>query len=66
MASYSPKQNQGDGKASSFGRNLVQYIQNRLPYAQNEDDALNNKYKYFAKNGTQRAEALVKSSCIFN
>jgi len=62
MASYSPKQNQGDGKASSFGRNLVQYIQNRLPYAQNEDDALNNKYKYFAKNGTQRAEALVKSS----
>ena len=62
MASYSPKQNQGDGKASSFGRNLVQYIQNRLPYAQTEDDALNNKYKYFAKNGTQRAEALVKSS----
>ena len=62
MASYSPKQNQGDGKASSFGRNLVQYIQNRMPYAQNEDDALNNKYKYFAKNGTQRAEALVKSS----
>jgi hypothetical protein len=62
MASYSPNQNQGDGKASSFGRNLVQYIQNRLPYAQTEDDALNSKYKYFAKNGTQRAEALVKSS----
>ena len=51
-----------DGRAATFGRNLMTYISNRLPYASQEDDALNDKYKYFAKNGTQRAEALVRSS----
>ena len=60
MADNSPNQNKG---SNNFGRNLVQYIQNRLPYSsQDGDDALNDKYKYFAKNGTQRAEALAKTS----
>ena len=51
-----------DGRAATFGRNLMSYVSNRLPYASQEDDSLNDKYKYFAKNGQQRAEALVKSS----
>ena len=52
-----------DGRASTFGRSLVQYIQNRLPYAGGvEDEALNTKYKYFAKAGIRRAEALARSS----
>ena len=40
----------------------MSYVSNRLPYASQEDDSLNDKYKHFAKNGQQRAEALVKSS----
>ena len=51
-----------DGRASTFGRNLMSYVSNRLPYASQDDDSLNDKYKHFAKNGQQRAEALVKSS----
>ncbi|MDB4396051.1 portal protein [bacterium] len=59
MADTSPT---NDGRASTFGRNLVSYISNRLPYTNQQDDQLNTKYKYFAKNGTQRAEALAKAS----
>lgn len=54
-----------DGRASTFGRNLIQYIQNRLPYAtdgRGENDALNPKYKFFQKAGMRRAEALAKAS----
>ena len=52
-----------DGRASTFGRSLVQYIQNRLPYAGNvEDQTLNPKYKFFQKAGMRRAEALAKAS----
>ena len=54
-----------DGRASTFGRNLIQYIQNRLPYATDgraENDALNPKYKVFQKAGMKRAEALAKAS----
>jgi len=54
-----------DGRASTFGRNLIQYIQNRLPYAnvaEPEGDALNPKYKIFKKAGVRRAEALAKAS----
>ena len=38
-----------DGRASTFGRGLTQYIQNRLPYSSvaNGEDDLNPKYKYF-------------------
>ena len=59
MANQSPS---NDGKAATFGRNLVSYISNRLPYASQQDDELNPKYKYFAKSGTQRAEALAQTS----
>ena len=59
MADTSPT---NDGRAATFGRNLVSYISNRLPYASQQDDELNTKYKYFAKHGTQRAEALAKAS----
>jgi len=59
MADTSPT---NDGRAATFGRNLVSYISNRLPYASQQDDQLNTKYKYFAKHGTQRAEALAKAS----
>ena len=62
MADNSKFNPTSDGQASTFGRSLVNYIQNRLPYASTEDDTLNSKYKHFAKNGQQRAEALVKSS----
>jgi len=53
-----------DGRASTFGRNLVQYIQNRLPYSnvEPEGDQLNPKYKIFNKTGMKRAEALAKAS----
>ena len=53
-----------DGRGSTFGRGLTQYIQNRLPYSSvaNGDDSLNPKYKYFRKTGTRRAEALAKTS----
>ena len=59
MADTSPT---NDGRAATFGRNLVSYISNRLPYASQQDDSLNTKYKYFSKHGTQRAEALAKAS----
>ncbi len=59
MANTNPT---NDGRAATFGRNLMSYVSNRLPYASQEDDSLNDKYKHFAKNGQQRAEALVKSS----
>ena len=53
-----------DGRASTFGRSLTQYIQNRLPYSSVVDgeDNLNPKYKHFKKAGTRRAEALTKTS----
>ena len=59
MANTNPT---NDGRAATFGRNLMNYVSNRLPYASQEDESLNDKYKHFAKNGQQRAEALVKSS----
>mgnify|MGYP001204352597 CR=1 FL=1 len=52
-----------DGRASTFGRSLIQYIQNRLPYAGGaEDQSLNPKYEFFAKAGMRRAEALARAS----
>ena len=55
MADTSPNQNKSyvsnDGRSSTFGRNLVQYIQNRLPYTSSldEGESLNPKYKYFIR-----------------
>lgn len=53
-----------DGRASTFGRSLTQYIQNRLPYTSvaNGNDELNPKYKHFKNIGTRRSEALTKAS----
>jgi hypothetical protein len=49
---------------NAFGKNLVNYIQNRLPYTsiEHDNDSLNSKYKYFAKTGIRRSEALTKHS----
>lgn len=68
MASTTPNSNRTvlskDGRASTFGRSLTQYIQNRLPYSSitGGDDSLNPKYKHFRKTGTRRSEALTKTS----
>jgi hypothetical protein len=53
-----------DGRASTFGRTLATYIQNRLPYTSvtYDNDDINPKYKYFANTGIRRAEALAKNS----
>jgi len=53
-----------DGRASTFGRSLTQYIQNRLPYTSvaNGNDELNPKYKHFKNIGARRSEALTKAS----
>jgi len=54
-----------DGRSSTFGRNLMSYIQNKLPYSNiidpNQND-LNPKYKIFADTGIRRSEALAKNS----
>lgn len=52
------------GRVSEFGRSLMAHVQNRLPFSQvsNETDYLNPKFKYFAKAGMQRSEALVRNS----
>lgn len=69
MADTTPNQNQkyvgNDGRSSTFGRNLMSYIQNKLPYSNlidTEDNELNPKYKIFAKTGMKRSEALAKHS----
>lgn len=54
-----------DGRSSTFGRSMMQYIQNRMPYASiisPKNDELNPKYKFFHKAGVKRAEALAKNS----
>lgn len=69
MADTTSSQNRNytsnDGKASTFGRNLVSYIQNKLPYSKivdTENNSLNPKYKIFADTGMRRPEALAKHS----
>lgn len=69
MADTTPNVNRNyvsnDGRASTFGRNLISYIQNRLPYSNIVDynnDQLNPKYKYFAGAGIRRSEALARQS----
>ena len=53
------------GKSSTFGRGLMTYIAQRLPYSYKEVDNLqekNPKYEVFSKNGPKRAEALANNS----
>lgn len=54
-----------DGRSSTFGRAMMSYIQNRMPYSSviaPKNDELNPKYKYFHKSGVKRAEALARNS----
>lgn len=55
---------QNDGRASTFGRNLTNFIQNKLPYSSiaQDNDALNPKYKFFKKLQMNRSEALIRAS----
>jgi hypothetical protein len=69
MADTTPTRNQqyvkNDGRSSTFGRNLMSYIQNKLPYSNIIDpnqNELNPKYKIFADTGMRRSEALAKQS----
>jgi hypothetical protein len=64
MANSNKNYVSNDGRAATFGRNLTQYIQNRLPYSSvvNGEDNLNPKYKHFKGIGTKRSEALTKAS----
>jgi len=57
------QQNTTEG-SQSLGKSLMSHIENRLPFSKisHETDNLNPKYKYFAKAGMARSEALVKNS----
>ena len=59
-----------DGRTSTFGRELMNYISSRLPYVgydlSKATDELNPKYKYFETTGTRRAEVLSKYSVSQN
>lgn len=53
------------GKSSTYGRGLMSYISQRLPYTYQEASNIeekNPKYKIFQKNGAKRAEALANNS----
>ncbi|NBP03437.1 MAG: hypothetical protein EBU90_25780, partial [Proteobacteria bacterium] len=54
-----------NGKASTFGRQLMSYISERLPYNYKLVDNVsekNPKYEVFQKSGIRRAEILAKNS----
>jgi len=59
-----------DGKSSTFGRDLMNYITSKLPYSGFDvsklTDNLNPKYKYFEETGTRRAEVLSRHSISQN
>jgi len=64
-SSQNKSYNSNDGRASTFGRNLAAFIQNKLPYANiidTDNNNLNPKYKVFADAGLRRTEALAKNS----
>lgn len=59
-----------DGRTSTFGRELMNYISSKLPYVgydlSDVTNTLNPKYKYFETTGTRRAEVLSKYSVSQN
>ena len=59
-----------DGRTSTFGRELMNYISSKLPYSGYDlskvTDNLNPKYKYFETTGSRRAEVLSKYSISQN
>lgn len=69
MADTTPNNNgnyvRDDGRSSTYGRNLMSFIKNKLPYSNIIDpnnDQLNPKYRFFAKTGLRRTEALARQS----
>ena len=69
MADTTSNQNRNytsnDGRTSTFGRDLMAYVQNKLPYSNiidTENNNLNPKYKTFAESGLKRSEVLAKHS----
>ncbi len=57
----------GDGKGSTFDRNLQSYMRNRSTFSvQEPEEAKNTKYKYFQKVGMRRPEAIAKNSVALN
>jgi hypothetical protein len=53
------------GNDSTFGRQLMSYVQSKLPYTSRDNsidnvDELNPKYKHFFKTGTRRTELIQK------
>ena len=53
------------GDDNTFGRQLMSYVQSKLPYTGREDtiedvDSLNPKYKHFFKTGARRTELIQK------
>ena len=62
--------NFNDGKTSTFGRDLMNYISSKLPYTGIDisklTDTLNPKYKYFEDTGIRRPEVLARHSISQN
>jgi hypothetical protein len=62
--------NFNDGKTSTFGRELMNYISSKLPYTGIDisklTDTLNPKYKYFEDTGIRRPEVLARHSISQN
>lgn len=62
MADYNPQDN---GKGSTFGRSMMSYVAERLPYNYKVIDSVkskNPKFELFQKSGVKRAELLAKNS----
>ena len=60
---------QDSGKSSTFGRNFMSYVKNKIPngaIVDPENNEKNPKYKLFHKAGTRRAELLAKHSVSSN
>ena len=59
-----------DGRSSTFGRDLMNYISSKLPYTgfdiTDATEQLNTKFKYFEGIGSRRAEALSRHSVSQN
>ena len=62
--------NLDNGRTSTFGRELMDYISSKLPYTGIDvaklTDSLNPKYKYFEDTGVRRSEVLARHSISQN
>lgn len=59
-----------DGRTSTFGRELMNFVSSKLPYSglniARTTDTLNPKYRYFENTGFRRAEVLARHSISQN